>query len=176
MVARMGTDIKCKRIIDGKTYNTETATQIEGWSEDHDAYPFESGVYLYQNRFGSFFLYMFRYGTGEDDYEDIEPYTPEQARSWLEKHRNYRVDLIESLFGTMPEAGSGEAKYTLRMPDSLRDRLAARAKANNQSLNAWIVRCLESCAAEPAIEADSDIPPMTGMAGSNRAGWRTKGS
>ena len=44
----------------------------------------------------------------------------------------------------MPEAGSGEAKYTLRMPDSLRDRLAERAKANNQSLNAWIVRCLES--------------------------------
>lgn len=160
----MGIDIKCKRIIDGKTYNTETATQIEGWSEDHDEpFPFESGVYLYQNRFGSFFLYMFRNGTGEDDYEDIEPYTPEQARGWLEKHRGYRVDLIESLFGAMPEAGSGEAKYTLRMPDSLRDRLAARAKANNQSLNAWIVRCLESCAAEPAIETD-------------RAGQRTKDS
>jgi predicted HicB family RNase H-like nuclease len=177
MVDKMGIDIKCKRIIDGKTYNTETATQIEGWSEDHDEpWPYESGVYLYQNRFGSFFLYMFRNGMGEEDYEEIEPYTPEQARSWLEKHRSYRVDLIESLFGAMPEAGSGEAKYTLRMPDSLRDRLAARAKANNQSLNAWIVRCLESCAAEPAFEADSDIPQMTGVVGSNRVGWRTKGT
>ena len=73
---------------------------------------------------------------------------------------------IERLFGEMPEAGSGESKFTLRMPDSLRERLAERAKANNQSLNAWMVRCLESCA---------NVPPMTGLTGSNREGWRTKG-
>jgi hypothetical protein len=170
-------DIKCKRIIDGKTYNTETATEIWGWTRFHDdPAPYQSGVYLYQNRVGSFFLYKFQNGKGEGDYEEIEPYSPEQARRWLEDPEGDRVDIIESLFGAMPEAGSGEAKYTLRMPDSLRDRLAARAKANNQSLNAWIIRCLESCAAEPAVEADRDIPPMTGMVGSNRDGWRTKGS
>ena len=44
----------------------------------------------------------------------------------------------------------GEVKFTLRMPDSLRERLAERAKANDQSLNAWIIRCLEPCAAEAA--------------------------
>lgn len=80
----------------------------------------------------------------------------------------------------MPEAGSGELKFTLRMPDSLRERLAERAKANGQSLNAWIVRCLESCAAETSSNDESggqrDIPPMTNMVGSNRTGWRTRGT
>ena len=44
--------IKCKRIKDGKTYNTETATQLAGWDDDEG--PFLYGQYLYQNRFGAF--------------------------------------------------------------------------------------------------------------------------
>ena len=142
--------IKCKRIIDGKTYNTETATQIAGWGGGDG--PYERGSYLYQSRFGAFFHYSYLEGASEDDHETIEPLTPEQARSWLEKNQSYDPDLIEKLFGEMPEAGSGETKYTLRMPDSLKDRLAALAKANGQSLNAWMVRCLEACAA-PAEKA-----------------------
>jgi HicB family len=140
-------EIKCKRIIDGKTYNTETATQVGGATTDVG--PYEIGLYLYQNRLGAFFEYTFQEGDPETDYEKIAPLTPEQASAWLEKHLSWRPDLIEALFGEMPEAGAGESKYTLRMPDSLKDRLAARAKANGQSLNAWIVRCLESCAAAP---------------------------
>lgn len=135
---------KCKRIIDGKTYNTETANQIAGWSSDSG--PYEQGAYLFQTRFGAFFLYSYLDGADEDDYDKIEPFTPEQAREWLEKNQSYRVDVIENLFGEMPEAGSGEVKYTLRMPESFRDRLAILAKNNNQSLNAWIMRCLEHCA------------------------------
>jgi predicted HicB family RNase H-like nuclease len=136
--------IRCKRIIDGKTYNTETATQIAGFSQDPG--PYEVGDYLYQTRFGAFFAYSYLAGADEDDFEKIEPLTPEEARAWLEKNHSYGPDLIEKLFGEMPEAGSGEIKYTLRLPESLRDRLAALAKANQQSLNAWIIRCLESCA------------------------------
>ena len=135
---------KCKRIIDGKTYNTETANQLAGWSDDDG--PFEQGSYLFQTRFGAFFLFSYLHGANEDDFEKIEPLNPEQARDWLEKNQSYRVDLIEKLFGEMPEAGSGEVKYTLRMPEQFRDRLALLAKNNNQSLNAWIMRCLESCA------------------------------
>jgi hypothetical protein len=167
-------EIKCKRIIDGKTYNTETATQIVGSSGDN-GFSYR-GSYLYQTRFGAFFLYWFDDGEGEG----ISPWSPEQAREWLVKNYSYRTDIIESLFGKMPEAGSGESKFTLRMPDSLRERLAERAKSNNQSLNAWIVRCLESCAAEAVSSAEpnslDDIPPMGGMVGSNRTGWRTKGT
>lgn len=135
---------KVKRIIEGKTYNTETATQIAGW--DHDEGPYEHGDFLYQTRFGAFFSYQYLNGTGEDDHDTITPLGPEEARSWLESKRSWDPDLIEKLFGEMPEAGSNEVKFTLRMPESLRDRLASKAKENSQSLNAWVVRCLESCA------------------------------
>lgn len=135
-----------KRIIDGKTYNTETATKHAGF--DQDPGPYEYGEHLYQNRLGVFFVARYLSGAGEDDYEKIDPITPEQAREWLEKNASWQPELIEQLFGEMPEAGAAEVKYTLRMPESLRDRLAERAKANSQSLNAWIIRCLESCAAQ----------------------------
>ena len=137
---------KCKRIIDGKTYNTETATQIAGWDEDEGQYT--RGEYLYQTRFGAFFRFTFLDGADEDDYARITPLTPEDARKWLEERVSWNPEIIESLFGEMPEAGSGEIKYTLRLPESLRNRLATRAEENKQSLNAWIVRCLERCAHE----------------------------
>lgn len=142
-------DRKCKRIIDGKTYNTETATQVAGWNDENDA-PWDSGQFLYQTRHGAFFLYCYLDGAEQQDFDNIEPYTPEQAQQWLEQNRSWNPELIERLFGAMPEAGSGEIKYTLRLPESLRDRLALRAKANQRSLNAWIVRCLEACASSKA--------------------------
>jgi len=167
---------KCKRIIDGKTYNTETATQIAGFDKDDYSVPYEGGEYLYQTRFGAFFLFSYCEAHTEDDYTDISPLTPEQAREWLEKNQSWNVELIENLFGRMPEAGSGEIKFTLRLPESLRDRLAARAQENSQSLNAWIVRCLESCAASAssltAEDGKKDTPEMTNLRGSNRTGWR----
>lgn len=137
--------IRCKRIIDGKTYNTETATQIAGWNDQHDG-PWDSGTYLFQTRFGAFFEYSFFEGMNEDDFEKIRPLTPDEAQKWLEERVSWDPALIERLFGEMPEAGSAEVKFTLRLPESLRNRLAELAESNRQSLNAWIIRCLERCA------------------------------
>ena len=141
--------IKCKRIIDGKTYNTETATEIYGSNDGADMnHYWESGEYLYQTRFGAFFSLKYLAGADENDYRTVEPLTPDEAREWLEREASWNPELIEKLFGEMPEAGSGEIKFTLRLPESLRDRLASTAKDNNQSLNAWMVRCLERCVGE----------------------------
>ena len=136
--------IKCKRIINGKTYNTETATQIAGWDDQHSG-PYEYGRFLFQTRFGAFFEYSYLEGDGENDYEKIVPLSPDLAQEWLEERDSSNTDLIESLFGEMPEAGTAEVKFTLRIPESLRNRLALLAEVNKQSLNAWIVRCLEKC-------------------------------
>jgi hypothetical protein len=136
--------IKCKRIIDGKTYNTETATQIAGWNDDNDG-PFDSGTFLFQTRFGAFFEYSYFEGYGENNWETIKPLTPDEAQKWLEERVSWDPDLIERIFGEMPEAGTAEVKFTLRIPESLRNRLASLAETNKQSLNAWIVRCLEKC-------------------------------
>ena len=137
---------KCKRIIDGKTYNTETATEVAGWGESNEYASW--GDYLYQTRFGAYFQYKYLEGDGEDDYQTILPLAPDEARKWLEEHASWDPELIEAHFGAMPEAGSGEIKFTLRLPESLRNRLTARADENKQSLNAWIVRCLERCASD----------------------------
>jgi hypothetical protein len=167
--------IKCKRIIDGKTYNTETATELAGWDDSEENNYVVSGESLFKNRFGAFFLLTYSSDGPDGPEEDIEPLPPESARAWLEKYQY--VSVIEAEFGKMPEAGSGESKFTLRMPDSLRDRLADRAKANGQSLNAWIIRCLESCAATPegVGREGSEVPPMGNMRRGNDGIRRPKG-
>lgn len=146
----MSTKRRLKRIIGGKTYNTETATQLASWSAN-DPYSVgqqhDSGSILYQTRFGAYFIVQ--YDDGGDPWdgsdEKLVPLDPDQALRWAEEHCS--TEKVEAIFGEMPEAGEAEAKLTLRMPDVLRKRLVVLAESRNQSLNAWIVRCLESCAA-----------------------------
>lgn len=142
--------LRLKRIIDGKTYNTETATQLASWSSannpDTAHQQYEHGGILFQTRFGAYFVVQYDEGQDpwDDNYEKLIPLEPEQAQRWAEKHCS--ADDVEALFGEMPEAGEAEAKLTLRMPDALRKRLVVLAEGQKQSLNAWIVRCLEGCA------------------------------
>lgn len=134
----MTKEIRCKRIIDSKTYNTETASLLGQWEAE---YPFEQA--LFKTRYGAYFLYEL------DDSvpgERIKPLEPHEAQEWMEDH--CRAELIEKEFGEMPEAGDPEARITLRIPETLRKRLANIAEDRKQSLNAWIQRSLERCAAE----------------------------
>lgn len=126
--------VRCKRIIDGKTYNTETATLLGAW-ESPDA-PFEQT--LFKTRFGAYFLYT---SMQHDGSEHIEPLEADGAQQWMEGHCS--ADRVEAEFGEMPEAGDPEARITLRIPESLRRRAAALAEGHNQSLNAWLLRCIE---------------------------------
>jgi len=137
----MNNEIRCKRIIDGKTYNTETATLLGRWEPDDS--PIEQA--LFKTRHGAYFLYFFL--DTEPD-QGIAPLEPEAAQKWMEQH--CRAEMIEAEFGEMPEAGDPEARITLRIPETLRKRVAVIAQDRNQSLNAWILRCIERAAeAEP---------------------------
>lgn len=132
-----------KRIIDGKTYNTETATRI-GSAPFNEAHPEEYDE-LYQTRHGAFFnTYGAVLGYNNDFIETLKPVTPSEAQAWLERYQ--MVDEIEKLFGEQPEAGEAESRVTVRIPDRLKARIEGLAAANKQSLNAWIMRCLETCA------------------------------
>ncbi len=132
-----------KRIIGGKTYNTETATLIAAIDSEDSLDWFE---HLYQNRFGAYFHHFGRPvdAIGLSSFVNIEPLTPAEAQEWMEKY--HHDSLIETHFGEVPEAGSGETRFTLRMPDSLKHRIDALAKPNKQSVNSWIIRCIENCA------------------------------
>jgi len=131
-----------KRIIDGKTYNTETATKVGAASFDpHNPGDFD---WLYQTRHGAFFRHYGGMTNQGDDFEVLKPATPEEAKAWLASHD--LVDELEALFGEQPEAGEAESRITVRIPDSLKARIEGLAAANKQSMNAWIMRCLEACA------------------------------
>lgn len=131
-------NLKCKRIIDGKTYNTETATLLGRWVPVN--LPFEES--LFKTRHGAYFLYR----EDETDLDElIEPLDSEKAQTWIAK--NCSASVWEAEFGEAPEAGDPEARITLRIPETLHKRIAAIAESRQQSLNAWILRCLEHCAA-----------------------------
>lgn len=86
-----------KKIIDGKRYNTQTAKQVAGWSNDLGYSDFDHiEEALYHTKNGNWFLYgrggpktkYFRFAPGgnKSSGEDIIPLYPNEALMWLEKH------------------------------------------------------------------------------------------
>jgi len=139
-----------RQIIDGTAYDTETAELIKQvWWDDMEQ---ETDI-LYRTRQGAFFFYG-RYLETWKDPDDRErecwamkernvPCDDERARKWLEKYAN---ELVEQYFGEMPEGGSAERRFTLRMPNNLARRV--ETKAGEMPLARFINRCLERCVAE----------------------------
>lgn len=98
-----------RKIIDRKTYNTETAKQIgtrTGGAEFCDDFRyFWEG--LYQTKNGTYFLAAHGnarsgYGDGRYPGEHIQPMTEAEALAWAESHLT--ADQIEAHFGQFEEA------------------------------------------------------------------------
>jgi predicted DNA binding CopG/RHH family protein len=126
----------CKRIIDGKTYNTDTATLVHELCANPTGEQYEG---LYQTKHGAFFLRWYDAGYGAGD---VKPMADDEARKWLEK-RNADAAVIEYYFDKFPEAGAAESRITLRLPGNLYNRIFASATAANLSMNTYIMRLLE---------------------------------
>jgi len=123
-----------KRIIDGQTYNTETATEIFVGSGHFQS----SGWWgLYQTRAGAFFTIVVNHD-GEDVLE-FGPVSDEEAQKLLEKHANH---LVEKYFDVI-EGGSAERRLTIRLPINLARRIESAAEKKNASVNAYVMRVLE---------------------------------
>jgi hypothetical protein len=141
-----------KRIIRGRTYNTDTATHVA-----HSRYFYSDNVWeeateheanLYLTRGGAFFAVVTK--PDEDASKaTIEPMTWEDAEKWvMESGETELYD--ESVFAAPPEAGEEaepEATLYLRVPRALKERIEAHAKEADISLNSWAMRCLERCMA-----------------------------
>lgn len=135
-----------KRIIDGKTYNIDTATCVFLDAPD-DGF---SGAWwgLYQTRHGAFFKVVV-----DHDGETVlkfDPVTDTDAQALLEKHANH---LVEQYFGEMPEGGAAERRLTIRIPGNLADRLESMAKSQGLSLNSYAMRCFERCVGADGLPA-----------------------
>ena len=83
-----------KRIIDGVTFNTDTATRVAdgGPSDPSDL----AGWEMYQTRHGAFFMV-----STDHDGESmrITPYEDSEAQAFLEKRANH---VVEAIFGLFP--------------------------------------------------------------------------
>jgi len=99
------------KIINGKKYDTDTATLIAEWSNNYSGSDFHyCQEELYRKRTGEYFLYgeggslskyskQFRNGSVGDCH--IEPFSEKEAKEWAEEHCD--GDTYIEIFGDVEE-------------------------------------------------------------------------
>ena len=152
-----------KQVIDGKTYNTETArclatVELMGYRMDERGRfttntPKKVGTTsLYENRGGAYFLVR--------DYDpDVSP-EPEvvgqfrihdrgviplkrkEALGWAES-KALDSDKIEEMFGKVAEDSDQTGAILLRVPQTLKLAIEKSAAVAGVSTNTWLMRCAE---------------------------------
>lgn len=143
-----------RRVIDGKTYNTETADEVCTLSGTANRTDFRyHDTSMYRTKGGAFFLAgeggpmsMWAQAVEQNSWSSgkgIKPLTREEALSILEQENEQ--DAIEQYFGEMPEAAEEDGEvhpFALRLPAALKARAAHLAAGAGLSLNAWIVQAV----------------------------------
>jgi hypothetical protein len=139
-----------KRIIDGTTYNIDTATQIaEGsWEDENRGIAVERTLYL--TRGGVYFsvadITQTYHRDGEWQTKEFQEWTvvgdTAAARAHCEKED---LTILRDIEDLAPDEDEPEATYYIRLPRALKDACDARAKAEGISGNAFAMRCLEQC-------------------------------
>ncbi len=134
-----------KRIIDGVTYNTDTATAVARWEyEDENGY--DTDAVLYQTRGGAFFI-VNTWDTEDKSKVYFEAVSRDFVTKLVERTDNLTI-LNDEVLADPPEATAEQspgATLYLRVPSSLKDQAESAAKSDGISVNAWAMRCIERC-------------------------------
>jgi predicted HicB family RNase H-like nuclease len=143
-----------KRLIDGVTYNTDTATLLAESSYQGDwnneSCPIEGK--LYQTRGGAFFIHEEVDVSGLDAFSDWDAgYTKtrfrkcsdKDARKWI---NTGEVEVFLNPFEDKVSEEETEGTVYVRMPANLKRRIEDLAESAGLSANAWAIRCFEQCA------------------------------
>jgi hypothetical protein len=145
-----------KRIVNGVTYNTATATRVAtaSWTGVPGDIEAEVEGTLYQTRGGAFFVHNEITKEVWNEIEqrmlprtlhEFEPMSREQASAWI---LDGDVEVFHNPFEDPPEAAEepdGGATIYLRIPASLKARVEQMAEREDVSANTWAMRCLERC-------------------------------
>lgn len=135
-----------KKIINGKSYDTEKAHEVGTWSNSYSprdfGYCWEG---LYRKRTGEFFIHgeggpasIYRRAIDRNSWaggEDIKPLTPEEARRWAEE--KLEADEYEAEFGEIAEDVS-RTVLSISMAASLAEKLRREAARAEMTLSAYI--------------------------------------
>lgn len=135
-----------KKIINGRSYDTETAREVASWGNAggwNDFAHLEET--LYQKKNGEFFLFgeggpMTKYAvsTGQNTWsggEKIIPMSYDSARDWAEDHLD--ADDYETIFGEVPEDDS-RVTVTLSLSASAVETAKRAASQAGMNLSAYI--------------------------------------
>jgi predicted HicB family RNase H-like nuclease len=129
-----------KFIIDGKTYNTATATAAAEYSFQDDRER-DVDATVYRTRSGHFFI-VYKTDTDAEHYKvEAEAITKEELGHVME-NRSMEV-LDEDALEAPAEEDAKEETIYLRVSKLLKDKITA--KAGEKSINAWATQCLEKC-------------------------------
>ncbi len=143
-----------KRIIGGKTYNTDTSSIVARYEYERAAGA-EVEVTVYQTRGGALFevrRWQERVdgGYGPPEYKARAEFEPMDREALVRLVAE--TDGLEIIDNTVledpPEATAEtkpEAVIFVRVPASLKQRLDDEARVAGQSANAFAARCLERC-------------------------------
>lgn len=138
-----------KRIINGKTYDTDIATLVAE-NTQHDNRGQTVGTTLYQANDGVFFAVdeIEREHRHNGDWHARKSYEWEvvgdagDARRFCEKRG---LTIFENIDDVLPEASFDQfaGNISVQLPSSLRHMMMAESKKQNLSLSAFTLRCVE---------------------------------
>lgn len=140
-----------KKIISGRIYDTDTATNLGTWWSSQDVRDFSHvEETLYRKRTGEYFLYgyggpMSKYARAEGQNswsggERIMPMTYDEARAWAEEHLD--ADEYEAAFGVVTEDESEYALY-VKLPMPVADKLRRIASQRGKALRDVLVELIQ---------------------------------
>ena len=143
-----------KRLIDGVTYNTDTATLLARSEYEGDWNNKECPIKgeLYRTRGGAFFIVehvtvgLLDKGEPEET-DDIRTRflksSDDGALRWI---NTGDVEVFLNPFEDKVPEDETEGTVYVRMPANLKRRIEVLAESAGLSANAWAIRCFEQCA------------------------------
>lgn len=141
-----------RKVINGRTYNTETSKQIGKWSNDLGYRDFRfCEETLYKNTKGAYFIHgeggaRSKYGTqtGSSTWSggtNIIPMTAEEAQEWAEEHLT--ADEYEAEFGVQEEAGPSGLVNRERVGIALDNDVIKRLREHSERTGIPMARTID---------------------------------
>ena len=139
------------KVIQGKRYDTETATKKAFACSNTNSRDFSYWEEtLYQKRTGEYFLYgqggpMSRYAVsyGNNTWSGgamIIPLSESQARKWAEQHLD--GDEYDEIF-SLPDDEAGKKMITLSLPEGVIERIRSEAGKAGVTMSEYVTRLVK---------------------------------
>lgn len=144
-----------RKVINGRTYNTETSKRIGSWDNGVYGNDFRSCEEdLYKNTKGAYFLvgsggplskYSVSLGNSTSGTTELIPMTAEEAQAWAEEHLD--AEDYEAEFGVQEEAAPSDLTTRERVNLTIDSELMARFRDHSAKTGVPMSRLIDKAIA-----------------------------